>query len=212
MSTLQERYTDLLAQLGDVSLVAVSKQASQDQIQELINLGHKDFGENRVDQLLERAQYFEKQDLRWHFIGNLQSNKLKTLMQVPSLFAIHSIDRLSILKKILALKPTAKIFLQIKTSPEDEKAGFLEGSELEEAMDLLKISPYKLEGLMTMAPIRSSDPINAAKRSFDQLSSLKMRLNPQLKLSMGMSSDYHLALDYGTNYVRIGSSLFQGND
>ena len=197
-------------------MVAVTKQTQLDDIELMYALGHRDFGENRVEALLERAIWAREQglvDIRWHFIGHLQSNKINKLLKVPDLFAIHSVDSLKLLQKLMArLGPehvNLKFFIQVKTSPEDEKSGFVKLEEIREALDLGR---ERILGLMTMAPIRTSDVSTGARECFGQLKELKEGLadpkRARLGLSMGMSGDYREALEFGSDWVRIGQGLF----
>lgn len=213
---LQERLQKIKTELGAAQLVAVTKQTDLEDIQLMYSLGHRDFGENRVDALLERSIWAQENGLtqiRWHFIGHLQTNKLNKLFQVQNLYAIHSVDSLKLLNKLMAkLGPKQaelKFFIQIKTSPEDEKSGIEDLEQVREAIDLGR---ERILGLMTMAPIRVDDPQKAARASFQKLVALKQKLadakRPTLELSMGMSGDYREAIEYGSDWVRIGRVLF----
>lgn len=213
---LQKRLEKLKAELGPTQLVAVTKQTQSEDIQLMYSLGQRDFGENRVEALAERADWAIEHGLsevRWHFIGHLQSNKINKLLKIPDLSAIHSVDSLSLLQKLMArLGPEhvdLKFFLQIKTSPEEEKSGLEDLEQIREAIDLGR---ERVLGLMTMAPIRTEDPVAAARQSFTELKELKQKLSDpkrsELQLSMGMSGDYREALALGTDWVRLGRTLF----
>lgn len=150
-------------------------------------------------------------------IGHLQSNKLNMLLKVPNLVSIHSIDRMSLLDKLLVNRHTHKIglFLQFNTSKEVEKSGFESYKELKEAA--LKIvdsdSNFYLQGLMTMGKIRSENFEEDARKCFSQLAKFRDDLEKdlevsELELSMGMSSDFYQALEYNTSWIRIGSGIF----
>lgn len=212
MTSLLKRYQSLTAELGTAALVAVSKAARLEQIAELAQAGHRDFGENRVDQLLERAQALKDRSLRWHFIGHLQRNKIKQLLQVPGLAYIHSVDRLELLEALLQrsdqLNAPVGLFLQVLTSGEEQKSGFETQEELTQARELIQNhpGPFFLEGLMTMATYRTDDKEQAAHQCFAKLASMAREGE---SLSMGMSGDYKIALEHGTNWVRIGTQLFQ---
>lgn len=214
MSSLAQRYFELKSQLQNAELLAVSKQASLDQIKELYALGQRDFAENRVDQLLERSELLEQAGLtqiRWHFIGNLQSNKIKKLLKIKNLKSIHSVDRMEILQLILKSEHEIDLFLQVKTSPEAEKSGFVDEADLIQAMQFMQQSKARFKGFMTMAPIRVEDAEKGARESFHSLKQLRDRLAPQALLSMGMSDDFTIALEFETNIVRLGSVLFSKN-
>ena len=221
----QTRLAHLLDEIKGAHLVAVTKYSSIDDMLVAYAAGVYHLGENKVQDLMAKSLYFENhhlENIRWHFIGNLQSNKIKDLLKVPHLEAIHSVDSLKILQEIYKREQDfqgerLKIFLQIKTSDEKEKSGFENKTELKEAIDLMlskKDSKIVLHGLMTMGSIRSSNFEEAAHSSFLQLKKMRDDLQNEyggpspLKLSMGMSQDYAIALIYGADYVRIGSALF----
>lgn len=222
MSSLEDRYSKIqhiLKSYPKAKLLAVSKYTSDENIQTLYDLGHRDFGENRVPELVERASRFPR-DMNWHFIGNIQSNKINKLFQVEGLCAIHSIDRISILEKILRSQPIRKIdlYLQVNTSGESEKAGFEKISEVIEAIKKFKASKnnsFQLKGLMTMAAIRTDDYLSDARLSFEKLVEMRKQIQSQFpdldfELNMGMSRDYQLALELGSQLIRVGSTLFDG--
>lgn len=194
-------------------LLAVSKYQSDEDVIELYHLGQRDFGENRPQDLLARSQRLKKvcPDLKWHFIGGLQSNKINMLMKVDNLVAIHSIDRMNLLTKLIKSTPSQSIdlFLQVKTSPEEEKAGFKDLSEIKDAVGLIEEAKgYRFAGFMTMGPVRTEAFEADARSSFQKLLDLK-ELYPNALLSMGMSRDYQWALEYQTDWVRLGSELFK---
>lgn len=196
------------------SLLAVSKTKPITAIEVAYDCGQRDFGENKVQELFEKAtQLRDKPEIRWHFIGSLQSNKVNKLLETPHLAAIHSIDRLSLLEKVLKKPSSIGLFLQINTSGEVEKSGFTEADHIHKAISLIKAQKvYRLQGLMTMGSIRAQDFEQAARASFKQLQELKSELDAayglDLELSMGMSQDFLLALEYGSHWVRIGSQIF----
>lgn len=198
-----------------VRLLAVSKTRSEQEIRVAYNWGQKCFGENKVQDLAEKAKNLESLGIEWHFIGKLQSNKMNLLLGTPNLVAIHSIDSLKLLGKLLG-KVTAKrigIFLQVNTSGESEKAGFTDNSELFEAVkQLLQSDYFFLQGLMTIGKIRTGSFEQSAKESFSILKNLKEKIdndhNLNLELSMGMSQDFEIAQEMGTNWIRIGTDIF----
>jgi pyridoxal phosphate enzyme (YggS family) len=215
---------------AEAILVAVTKTRPFAAIEELYQLGQRDFGENRVEELTEKAEQWQKkypaQIIRWHFIGNLQSNKIKKLLEVPGLAAIHSLASLSHLemlaKSLVKLSPEQphsdlQLYLQVNTSHEDEKSGFEDRGEVLQAVldDWRKLAPkgVPITGLMTMATLRTEDLDGEAKRCFERLHELALELQTDgqrsgLKLSMGMSNDYAIALKHGAHLIRIGSLLF----
>ena len=215
-----KRASDRLAAIQDkltsgVKLLAVSKTKPISMIEELYDLGQRDFGENKVQDLLEKSYEIKKEDIQWHFIGHLQSNKVNQLLKVKNLKSIHSIDGIKLLSKILTKTSLSKIglFLQVNTSGEDEKSGFESTEEIEQAISLFKNNQFfYLQGLMTIGKIRTDDFEKDARASFQKMQELKKTFDEKykinLELSMGMSRDFKIAQQYGSSWVRIGSDLF----
>lgn len=211
-------------------LIAVTKYSEAVEISFAYHAGQVDFGENRVSDLVEKAQYFERENLEkvaWHFIGHLQTNKVKELLKVEKLTAIHSLDSLKLTEELIKRQKECRsnrvdLFFQVNTSREDEKAGFTDLAELYDSIDLVLknegIGPFRVFGLMTMATIRTEEIEKEAHRCFSELYELKLTLEAKyqraFKLSMGMSQDHEIAKTYHTDYVRIGSQIFKeaGNE
>ena len=216
----KEAYLDIIAELTPkkVTLVAVSKIRTVSDIMELYNLGQRDFGENYVQELVDKAAQLPK-DIRWHFIGHLQSNKVKYI--APFVHLIHGVDSLNLLKEIN--KQGAKngriidVLLQVYIAEEETKFG-LDEAEVNEIMREyanLRMSQVRVCGLMGMASF--SEDMEKVRAEFRHLKSIldKQRLPLSLKLqgasptlSMGMSADYKIAIEEGSTMVRIGSILF----
>lgn len=200
-----------MSELADkATLVAVSKTKPVEDILELYNLGHRDFGENYVQELIEKEAALPK-DIRWHFIGHLQSNKAKYI--APFVHLVHGVDSESLLKEInkQAIKNNRTIdcLLQVHIATEETKFGFDE-HELNQLHGLYELKNVNIRGLMGMASF--SDDMNLVrsefknlKNTYNQLSTLHSQFST---LSMGMSSDYKIAIEEGSNMVRIGSLLF----
>jgi PLP dependent protein len=195
--------------LSNITLVAVSKTKPIKDILELYDLGHRDFGENYVQELVEKAEQLPK-DIRWHFIGHLQTNKVKLI--VPFIYLIHGVDSLKLLKEIDKQaeknKRVIDCLLQVHIAQEETKFGFDE-TELFN-LELKQFSNVRIKGLMGMASL--TEDMNKIRVEFKFLKTLFEKLkiqNPELAiLSMGMSSDYKIAIEEGSNMVRIGSLLF----
>ena len=195
--------------LSNISLVAVSKTKPIEAILDLYDYGHRDFGENYVQELVEKAGKLPN-DIRWHFIGHLQSNKVKSI--VPFIYLIHGVDSLKLLKGIdkqaEKYKRIIDCLLQVHIAQEETKFGFDE-TELFN-LDLKQFSNVRIKGLMGMASL--TDDINKIRIEFKYLKTLFEKLksqNPELTiLSMGMSADYKVAIAEGSNMVRIGNLLF----
>jgi PLP dependent protein len=213
----KEKYKELLAELGDkVKLVAVSKTKSAEEIQALYDLGQRDFGENYVQELTDKHEQLPK-DIRWHFIGHLQSNKVKYI--APFVHLIHGVDSLKLLKEIN--KEGGKnsrvidCLLQVYIASEETKFGFDE-KELNELISQLADMPMgnvRVCGLMGMASFTEDMGIvrkefKSLKGLFDKHSQLQTSNFKLQTLSMGMSADYRIAIEEGSNMVRVGSLLF----
>jgi pyridoxal phosphate enzyme (YggS family) len=212
MSINIETYNAIIeAVKNKATLVAVSKTKPVEDIVELYNLGQRDFGENYVQELVGKYEQLPK-DIRWHFIGHLQSNKVKYI--APFVHLIHGVDSLSLLKEInkQALKNNRVIncLLQIHIAKEETKFGFNE-KELQEIITQIKHELHEFKnirviGLMGMASF--SDDKDLVRNEFRTLK-IMFDANDQLStLSMGMSGDYKTAIEEGSNMVRIGSLLF----
>jgi PLP dependent protein len=211
-----EKYQSIISELNPnkVQLIAVSKTKPNEDIIELYNLGHRAFGENYVQELVDKAASLPK-DIHWHFIGHLQSNKVKYI--APFVHLIHGVDSEKLLQEInkQAIKQNRVIdcLLQVHIATEETKFGFdAEGiQELIQSGRLAQYANIQIKGLMGMASF-SDDPslltkeFISLKQIFDQAAT--QLGNPLPILSMGMSSDYALAIRLGSNMVRIGSLLF----
>ena len=195
----------------NVTLIAVSKTKPISLIQEAYETGQRDFGENKVQELVEKQEVLPD-DIRWHMIGHLQRNKVKYI--APFVHLIHGVDSLRLLKEInkqgAKINRCIPILLQVHISQEDTKVGF-DSNELKEAINECKVLEWiKPCGLMGMATFTSDlDQVRlefqGLKDLFDQYQS-NFGENPTL--SMGMSGDYKVAIDQGSTMIRIGSSLF----
>ena len=189
-------------------LIAVSKGQDVEKIKLLYDKGHRDFGENFLQELKEKKGILPD-DINWHFLGNIQSNKIKDIVACSNL--IHSIGRMKILDKILNFEPknNIEILLQLKLGKEDTKAGFSE-TEIYEIMESRRFKNIVLKGLMVIGEGKIKK--EKLKKQFLQANDVfkKMQLaNKDVEyLSMGMSSDYALALATGSNMIRIGTSIF----
>jgi pyridoxal phosphate enzyme (YggS family) len=195
-----------------VVLVAASKTQSIETIEELYQLGHRDFGENYVQELLEKAPELEKRgyrDIRWHFIGHLQTNKVKQL--VPFVSCVHTIDSLKLARELskrwceLGRSMKLPVFIEVNVDEEVSKAGILPAVVREFADSLKNIPNLQIQGLMCI-PQYEKDP----SESFMALRKLEEDCRPvtQGMLSMGMSNDYEIALQEGATHIRLGTSLF----
>ena len=216
---IAENISKLKSELGnEVLLVAVSKYSTDEAVQEAYDSGQLDFGENKAQDLTFRKDRFPER-IRWHFIGHLQRNKVKYI--APFIHLIHSVDSLRLLREIN--KQAEKndriipVLLQIHIAKEESKFGLDEAElkELIEAPDLVNLKNIRIEGLMGMAT--NTSDMDRVKSEFDHLKTLFDRIsatetvsNIDMKtLSMGMTGDYKIAVESGSNMVRIGSAIFK---
>ena len=216
----KEFYKKIIQELSSekIQLVAVSKTKSVSEIKELYDLGQRDFGENYVQELVDKQAQLP-QDIRWHFIGHLQSNKVKYIAAFVHL--IQSVDSLKLLKEInkQAVKHNREIqcLLQVHIAEEETKFGFDE-NELEiifntNLNELHELKNVRIVGLMGMASLTEDEnkvkaEFKNLKLIFDKYSQLQTPNSKLETLSAGMSSDYKIAVEEGSNMVRIGSLLF----
>lgn len=210
-------YQNIINELAgsNTSLVAVSKTKPNEDLMELYQLGQRDFGENYVQELVDKAASLPK-DIRWHFIGHLQSNKVKYI--APFVYLIHGVDSLKLLQEInkQAIKNNRVIdcLLQIHIADEETKFG-LDEHELNQIKDQINgLNNIRICGLMGMASF--SEDQHKVRSEFNFLNSLFIQHQPWIIehagkapiLSMGMSGDYPMAIEAGSTLVRIGSLLF----
>lgn len=197
----------------EITLVVVTKEVSLDQVQALYQLGYKDFAENRIDQALQRKALLPN-DIRWHFIGKLQRNKVAKT--IGSFFLIHSVDSIQLLQKIARLSleknVTTSILIEVNTSGEESKSGLSPEVCLREFSSFVNLKGIEIQGLMTMAPYTRDEFI--VRNTFKRLRQLKEEIETQLGhklkiLSMGMSNDFLIAIQEGANMLRIGSRIFE---
>ncbi len=204
-------------ELGDTKLIAVSKTRSNEQILALYNQNQRAFGENRVQELVGKYETLPK-DIKWHLIGQLQTNKVKYIAKFVQL--IHSVDSLKLLKEInkQAAKYNRKIdvLFQIKIAQEDTKTGmtFDDAKFILNSIEYQKLNNIRVVGIMGMATFTQDEnqilnEFQQIKDYFDELKSSFFINDAAFKeISMGMSGDYLLAIRKGATMVRIGSLLF----
>ncbi|CBG39615.1 YggS family pyridoxal phosphate-dependent enzyme [Helicobacter mustelae] len=194
-----------------IKLVAVSKYSGVEKIAELYHCGQRAFGENKVQDLREKQQHLRSFPLEWHFIGNLQRNKINALLESRP-FLIHSVDSLELAKEInkRAQNQVVRILLQVNSAREEGKNG-ISPEECIEVYDqiLSTCKNLKLEGLMCMGAHsidskKIEQSFGITKDLFDRLQDRGAKI-----LSMGMSGDYEIAISYGANLLRIGSEIFK---
>ena len=220
LQSIRDRITRSCLRAGrgvdEVTLVAVTKYAELEWIQELIQLGCRELGEARPQQLVARARSLDP-EIRWHLIGHLQRNKAEDLL--PIVHRIHSVDSVRLFDHLAKLSQKRErrtsILLEVNVSGESSKDGF-------DPVELLAVWPQlqtceslEISGLMTMAP--QTDQVESARPVFRRLRELRDQLRDAAggrvllpELSMGMSNDFEIGIEEGATIIRIGSSLFAG--
>lgn len=196
-----------------VQLLAVTKKTNAEKVKELFDLGQKSFGENYVDELIEKSTILTK-DIDWHFIGHLQSNKVKSVLKVPNMSTIASVDSLKLAEEIekqcQKLSRTVNVYIQVNISNEESKSGCKIGDVIKLYSDIRNTCKnVKVIGIMALGTIGSVE-------EFTLLYDLKCKISKELEINMddigisnGTSSDYELAIKYGSTQVRLGSILIQ---
>ena len=213
--SIAEKIAQIRQQLStEVRLIAVSKQVSVEKMREAYAAGIRDFGENRVQEALSKQQALQDlDDICWHFIGHLQKNKAKQVLQ--SMDWIHSVDNLKLLQRLerLAgeLNKRPQVCLQVKLLPDPNKYGWSVDQLFTTLPDLEACKHLDISGLMTILPLGLSESEIFA--TFVETRQLKEKLNnnSQLQLrelSMGMSGDYLLAIKAGATMIRLGRTIF----
>ncbi len=205
--SIAQNFTQIASTIpSSVTLCAVSKFHPKEAIEEVYALGHRVFGESRPQELALKAELLP-QDIEWHFIGHLQTNKAAVVVKYASL--IESVDSHRLLsaisKEAQKAEKRVKVLLQMHIASEESKQGFSMG-EIEEILASEPLPNVEIVGLMGMASY--TDDMEIVRGEFMELSSLYNRYPTLSVLSMGMSGDYTLAIECGSTNVRIGSSIF----
>lgn len=201
----------------DVTLVCVSKTREIHEIKEAYDCGARDFGENKVQELIEKYDSLSK-DIRWHLIGHLQTNKVKYI--VGKVHLIHSLDSIRLLREIEKRYESqgeiANLLIQVNIGKESSKTGI----DAEEIDALIKVceecNHIKIKGLMATIPIGDEEECKKyfiqMKTIFDNLKNYKYKNVTMEFLSLGMSGDFEIAIDAGSNMIRLGSNIFGKRD
>ena len=209
---VRERIVEVCARIKvnpeKIAVICVTKGRSVSQIQEAVSLGLKYIGENRVQEALEK--YPQIPGVKWHMVGHLQSNKVRDALGIFDL--IHSVDSVSLAEEInkqaLKINKIQDILLEVKTSPEVSKFGFSPELLAKACEEITKFQNVKIKGLMTIAPLLSD--AQEARPYFSKLKALRDQLNSDWLLSMGMSSDFEVAIEEGADMIRLGRKIFEG--
>jgi pyridoxal phosphate enzyme (YggS family) len=220
--TLEKKLKTLLDQIdqaasaagrkaSEIKFVAISKGRGVEEIKEAYSLGIKDFGENRLDEAFKKMDRLPE-DIRWHFVGKLQRNKVKKVIGKFAL--IHSVDTVELAHKIswasIEQGVTTPVLLEANTSGEKAKSGLAPAEWKEKFIELLELKGINIQGLMTMAPLTEEEMVIRA--CFSKLHQLQQELEQKggnlAILSMGMSHDFPIAIQEGATLIRIGTAFF----
>jgi PLP dependent protein len=209
----------------EIYIIAVSKTFSTDAISSALDYNQLDFGENKVQELTVKQKFLEDRIIHWHLIGHLQSNKIKFIS--PFVFLIHSLDSLKLAQKIQAeaakIGRVIKCLVQVNTSGEEGQSGCDAKYTLKLVKEISQMENVKVKGLMTigkqMDNEKDADERNTVRKNFKLLKNIFEEIkshnipNSDMKyLSMGMTSDYDIAVEEGSNMLRIGSAIFGRRD
>ena len=198
-------------QNGEIRLVAVSKGQGQEKILDALDAGHNIFGENYLQEAIDKQKSLKAHEIEWHFIGPIQSNKCKLIAENFSW--VHSVDRIKVANKLndsVQEKTLLNVCMQVNISNEDSKSG-LKINEIDSLSNHINnLDKLTLRGLMAIPTNTSDDEI--LRKEYRQLKNIYEDLKEKYisvdTLSMGMSNDYLLAIENGANLVRIGSKIF----
>ncbi len=200
----------------EVGLIAVSKTFPVEKIRDAIDAGLPSFGENRVQEIVPKYEELKGQKIEWHFIGHLQTNKVKKLLEVPTKY-IHSLDRLELAeeleRQLQKRGELREVLIEVNTSAEASKSGVVP----EEAMELIRkvsrLSSIRIKGLMTIGALTEDNEI--VRRCFRQLRDISLQVRDESidgvemsELSMGMSGDFEIAVEEGATIIRVGTAIF----
>ena len=215
---IDEAYNTIKNEISDnVTLICVSKTRQIHEMKEAYTAGARDFGENKVQELIEKYDSFGE-DIRWHLIGHLQRNKVKYI--VGKVHLIHSLDSIRLLQEIekryAAKDEIASVLIQVNIGKENTKTGIA----VEEIDSLIKVceqcNNVKIKGLMATIPIGDEENCRRyfiqMKTIFDSLKTFEYKNVSMEFLSLGMSGDFQIAIDSGSNMIRLGERIFGKRD
>ncbi|MBZ9688039.1 YggS family pyridoxal phosphate-dependent enzyme [Clostridium estertheticum] len=215
---ISEAYNQIKNEISeDVTLICVSKTRQIHEIKEAYAAGARDFGENKVQELMEKHDSLEE-DIKWHFIGHLQRNKVKHI--VGKVYLIHSLDSIRLLQEIEkqygAQDKIASVLIQVNIGKENAKTG-IAAHDIDSLIQACEeCNNIKVKGLMATIPIGNAEEcriyFNQMKSMFDNLKTFKYKNVTMEFLSLGMSGDFEIALKAGSNMIRLGEKIFGERD
>lgn len=200
----------------EVKLIAVSKTFPAKKIVEALDAGLFRFGENRVQEIIPKFEQLRDREIEWHFIGHLQANKVKKLLDVPTKY-IHSVDRLEVAieleRQLQKRGESREVLVEVNTSGEASKGGVQPKEAIELVRAIGKLETINVKGLMTIGALTENDDL--VRNCFVKLRELFSQIREEgvnriemLELSMGMSGDFEIAVEEGATMIRIGSAIF----
>ncbi|HAS92728.1 MAG TPA: YggS family pyridoxal phosphate-dependent enzyme [Sedimentibacter sp.] len=200
---------------NDITVIAVSKTVESERAREAFEAGINNLGENRVQELVKKYDELKDLDIKWHMIGHLQKNKVKYIIDKTVL--IHSVESLSLAEEInkRAEKNNliANVLVELNIGEEDSKFGIKEESVYDFILSLEKFENLRVVGLMTVAPFCENPEdvrwvFKKMKYIYDKISTMNLRNTEMKYLSMGMTNDFEIAIEEGSNIIRIGTAIF----
>ncbi len=206
---------------GEIHLIAVSKTFPAEAVSSALDFNVLDFGENKVQELVYKHEALQDRILNWHLIGHLQTNKVKSV--VPFAYLVHSVDSFKLALRIQSeaakIGKTVKCLVQVNTSGEEQKSGCSVQETLKIVKEISLFENVKVKGLMTIAKMITDDDgetgknivrenFKTLKNLFDEIKSMNIPGIDMKYLSMGMTQDFDIAIEEGSNMLRIGSAIF----
>lgn len=210
---IEDQLKKSLGDRVDLRVVVVTKYVSIEEAEKVVSLGYTHLGENRPEGLIQKQEALQNKSLVWHYIGSLQTRKVKQI--INRIDYLHSLDRMSLAEEIekRAENPVA-CFLQVNISEEESKSGFSPSEVMDVVQAMAQFKKIRIVGLMTMAPKDAEE--QAIRKTFSDLKKLQEKIAlleldyaPCKEVSMGMSQDYPIAIEEGATFVRIGSAFFK---
>lgn len=199
----------------DITVIAVSKTVDAEQAREAVENGLINLGENRVQELVNKYEQLSDIDVKWHLIGHLQKNKVKYIIDKAEL--IHSVEDLDLAKEInkraLQHNIIASVLIELNIGEEESKFGIDENSVYDFVKSMEQFDNIRVLGLMTVAPFAENPEdirwvFKKMKEIFDKISVMNLKNSEMKYLSMGMTNDFEIAIEEGTNIIRIGTAIF----
>lgn len=211
--SIEQNLSEIKPYIQNVTLICATKYVGVPELKELLRLGETHFGENRVDSFLEKVEALKEEPVDWHFIGHLQTNKVKKV--INHINCLHSLDREALAESIQKYRnQVLDCFVEVNISSEPSKTGLKKEETINFIKNLAKYDKIRVIGLMGMAENTEDETI--LKKQFtslkilrDEVRNLALPYAPCKYLSMGMSHDYKIAIECGASHIRLGSILFR---